>query len=148
MDYSQPSQIHGLKPKGSNHGGRAVGMKHLPRGVEDVVDGARDDARVGVGVVRGECHAAAGLPIGEIHPVDGGGREGGSSPSGRSTTVGRWSCSAAGRSAAPPHLIWMWGGGRGRGGANDEHARGRGSALGLGMADGGDADGGRARNVR
>jgi hypothetical protein len=111
MDYSQPRQTHGLKPKGSNHGSRAVGMKHLPRGVEDVVDGARDDARVGVGVVRGECLAAAGLPIGEIHPVDGGGREGGSSPSGRSTTVGRWSCSAAGRSAAPPHLIWMWGGG-------------------------------------
>jgi hypothetical protein len=111
MDYSQPRQTHGLKPKGSNHGSRAVGMKHLPRGVEDVVDGARDDARVGVGVVRGECLAAAGLPIGEIHPVDGGGREGGSSPSGRSTTVGRWSCSAAGRSVAPPHLIWMWGGG-------------------------------------
>jgi hypothetical protein len=47
--------------------------------VEDVADGARDDARVGVGAVHGESLAAAGLPVGEgraVEPVDGGADEG------------------------------------------------------------------------
>jgi hypothetical protein len=38
--------------------------------------------------------ATTGLPIGEICPVDGGGREGGSSHSVRSTVARHWSCSA------------------------------------------------------
>jgi hypothetical protein len=69
---------HGIKPKGRNRGGRAVGMKHLARGVEDVADGAWDDARVGVGAVHGERLAAAGLPVGEgrpVEPIDSGANE-------------------------------------------------------------------------
>jgi hypothetical protein len=48
---------------------------HLTHGVEDVADGARDDAGVGVGAVHGERLAAAGLPVGEgggVEAVDDG----------------------------------------------------------------------------
>ena len=51
---------------------------HLTHGVEDVADGARDDARVGVGAVHGERLAAAGLPVGEgggVEAVDDGADE-------------------------------------------------------------------------